>query len=323
VPLEDVARAAGVDAAVVERMNPAYLAGRTPPVAAGRPSPSYAVRLPRSSARLGKTLGGFEKALDELVPFVVRQGDTPASIAKATRSSEAAIRSANRIGAAETLAAGTIVLVPRGAPVSPSGDVAASPVDDVVVVTRDVKAPADAVRVFYPVVPGDTLSSVASAFGVARMDLVSWNAIDEGARLQEGMVLQVFPKASRNLAGIRTLKDGEVRVLVAGSPAFIDHFEGLNGKRRVVVTVKEGDTLASIGRRYDLSIGWMERINRRSRTDRLAPGETVVVYADRRRFPETATAATASRAEPVPSLSDLGFGAVGGVQGTPREPVEN
>jgi LysM repeat protein len=188
-------------------------------------------------------------------------------------------------------------------------------------------------RVFYPVVPGDTLSSVASAFGVARMDLVAWNAIDDGARLQEGMVLQVFPKASRNLAGIRTLKDGEVRVLVAGSPEFIDHFEGLNGKRRVVVTVKEGDTLASIGRRYDISIGWMERINRRSRTDRLSPGETVVVYADRRRFPEpAATAAVAPRAESVPSLSELGFGAVGTAQGSPREspsgdfatsPVEN
>jgi membrane-bound lytic murein transglycosylase D len=319
VLLEDVARTAGVDAGLVERLNPAFLAGRTPPVAAGRPSPSYLIRLPRSSARQAKTLGMLEKSPDDLVPFVVRQGDTPASIAKATRASEAAIRSANRIGAQETLAPGAIVLVPRGAPVP----AAAPAMDDVVVVTRDVKAPPDAVRVFYPVVPGDTLSSVASAFGVARVDLVAWNAIDESARLQEGMVLQVFPKASRNLAGIRTLKDGEVRVLVAGSPEFIDHFEGLNGKRRVVVTVKEGDTLASIGRRYDTSIGWMERINRRSRTDRLAPGESVVVYADRRRFPEaTPTAAVAPRPA-VPSLSELGFGSVSPVESPPSEPVRN
>lgn len=319
VPLEDVARNAGVDAGLVERLNPAYLAGRTPPVAAGRPSPSYVVRLPRTAARGAKTLGMLEKAADELVPFVVRQGDTPASIAKTTRSSEAAIRSVNRIGAGETLAPGAIVLVPRGAPVP-----AAPAVDDVVVVTRDVKAPADAVRVFYPVVPGDTLSSVASAFGVARVDLVAWNAIDEDARLQEGMVLQVFPKTSRNLAGIRTLKEAEVRVLVAGSPEFIDHFEGLNGKRRVVVTVKEGDTLAAIGRRYDISIGWMERINRRSRTDRLSPGETVIVYADRRRFPEPAhTAAAAPQSPAVPSLSELGFGSVVGAVQAPSQPVEN
>jgi LysM repeat protein len=175
------------------------------------------------------------------------------------------------------------------------------------------------------VVPGDTLSSVASAFGVARVDIVAWNAIDEGARLQEGMVLQLFPKTSRSLAGIHTLRENEVRILVAGSPQFIDHFEGLNGKRRVVVTVKEGETLASIGRRYDTSIGWMERINRRSRTDRLAPGENVVVYADRKRFPERAvTAAVATPSVPVPSLSELGFGSMGPARtGSPGEPVEN
>jgi membrane-bound lytic murein transglycosylase D len=308
VPLEDVARAAGVDAATVERMNPAYLAGRTPPVAAGRPSPSFSVRLPRGKGAGVKSL--IASTRDELAPLVVRQGDTPASIAKATRTSEAELRSSNRIGAQEVLAAGTILLVPKHAP-APAP--AAPNADDVVVVTRDVSPPEGAVRVFYPVVPGDTLSSVAIAFGVTRSDLVGWNAIDDAARLQEGMVLQVFPKASRNLAGIRTLKASEVRVLVAGSPEFIDHFEGLNGKRRLVVTVKEGETLASIGRRYVTSIGWMERINRRSRSDRLAPGETVIVYADKRAFPEPkATAAVAPRTPPVPSVSALGVGTVGG-----------
>jgi membrane-bound lytic murein transglycosylase D len=317
VALEDVARAAGVDPVVVERLNPAYLVGRTPPVAAGRPSPSHAVRLPRSAGTASKTLGQFEKSREALVPFVVRQGDTPASIARATRSSEAAIRSLNRFGAQEVLASGTVVLVPKVAPVQ----VPVAPADDVVVVTRDVRAPPDAVRVFYPIVPGDTLSGIASAFGVARVDLVAWNAIDDTARLQEGMVLQVFPKASRSLAGIYTLRESDVRVLVAGSPEFINHFEGLNGKRRVVVTVKEGETLASIGRRYDTSIGWMERINRRSRTDRLTPGESVVVYADRKRFPERAvTASIAPPPLPVPSLSDLGFGAVGAAT---QEPVGN
>jgi membrane-bound lytic murein transglycosylase D len=320
VALEDVARAAGVDPAVVERLNPVYLAGRTPPVAAGRPSPSYVVRLPRTAAAASKTFAQFEKSRDEVMPFVVRQGDTATSIARATRTSEAVIRSLNRLGPQEVLAAGTVVLLPKaGIPAAPPSG------DDVVVVTRDVRPPPDAVRVFYPVVPGDTLSSIASAFGVARVDIVAWNAIDDTARLQEGMVLQLFPKASRSLGGIHTLRESDVRVLVAGSPAFIDHFEGLNGKRRVVVTVKEGETLASIGRRYDTSIGWMERINRRSRTDRLAPGETVVVYADRKRFPERAvTAAVAAQTSPVPSLSDLGFGTTRPArEGAPGEPVEN
>jgi membrane-bound lytic murein transglycosylase D len=279
------------------------------------------VRLPKTSAPGALNLGAFERSREEFSSFVVRQGDTPASIARATRTSEAAIRSANRIGAHEVLSAGAIVLVPKGVPVQP----AASPADDVVVVTRDVVAPAESVRLFYPVVPGDTLAGVASSFGVTRADLVAWNALDEGARLQEGMVLQVFARATQSLTGIRTLRESDVRVMVAGSPEFIDHFEGLNGKRRVVVTVKEGETLASIGRRYDTSVGWMERINRRSRSDRLTAGESVVVYADRKRFPEQkATALAAPPAQEVPSLSELGFGAVGiGTENQVNESVEN
>ncbi|HVR19459.1 MAG TPA: transglycosylase SLT domain-containing protein [Polyangiaceae bacterium] len=321
VALDDVARTAGVDPAAVERLNPAFLSGRTPPAAPGRASPNYTVRLPRASASAARTLSGLERSREELVSFVVRQGDTPASIARTTRTSEAAIRSANRIGPQEVLSAGTVVLVPKAQPiVAPVG-----PVDDVVVVTRDVAAPPDAVRIFYPVVPGDTLSGVAGSFGVTRADLAAWNAIDESARLQEGMVLQVLPKASRSLAGIRTFRERDVRVLVAGSPEFIDYFEGLNGKRRVVVTVKAGDTLASIGRRYDTTVGWMERINRRSRSDRLSAGEPVVVYVDRKRFPESkVTAAAAPPAPEVPSLSELGFGAVGITQDSaPSGPVDN
>ena len=104
-------------------------------------------------------------------------------------------------------------------------------------------------------------------------------------------MLQVFPQKSRDLRSVRLLGDRGTKVLVVGSSEFFDHFEGLNGKRRMLVTVRAGHTLASIGRRYQTSVGWMERINRRSRSDRLTPGETVVVYADRSRFPAPARAA--------------------------------
>jgi hypothetical protein len=110
----------------------------------------------------------------------------------------------------------------------------------------------------------------------------------------------VFPKKSQDLQRLRHVKEADVKILIAGSPAFFDHYEGLNGKRRMLVTVQKGDTLASIGRRFATSVGWMERINRRSRSDDLRAGETVVVYADRNRYPAkvapvASTAARASR----------------------------
>ncbi len=278
--LADIARAAGVEPGVVEGLNPMYVAGRTPPLAPGRANVSYSVRLPRGARPLPGRLLALESARDELATYVVKQGDTVASVARVTGASEATVRSLNRIGAQESLAAGTPLIVPK------AGVVPAPPHDDdVVVIARDIAPPPDTTRVFYPVAAGDSIDSIASVFGVARSDLLAWNPLDADARLQDGMVLQVFPKRSQNLARLRHLREGDVKILVAGTPEFFDHFERLNGKRRLVVTVRQGDTLASIGRRYDTTVGWMERINRRSRTDELRAGESVIVYADRGRYP--------------------------------------
>lgn len=309
-PLADIARAAGMTTDELERMNPMYLAGRVPPVASGRASVPYRVRVPTGSGSVATKLLA-RPYVSELQSYTVKQGDNLASVARATGASEATLRELNRIGSQETLGAGTVLLAPPK-PASATSDDSRS--DDPVVIVRQVTPPPDTVRVFYAVSPGDTLPSVASAFGVARSDLVAWNALDSSANLQEGMVLQVFPQKTKDLRHVRVLRGSGTKVLVVGSPEFFDHFEGLNGKRRMVVTVRAGDTLASIGRRYQTSVGWMERINRRSRSDRLAPGETVVVYADRDRFPapparpaapaaSATAAAVSSLAGPAPAKS--------------------
>src|SRR5690606_18189818 len=81
---------------------------------------------------------------------------------------------------------------------------------------------------------------------------------------------------------VRHLPESRARILVAGSPEFFDYFEGQNGKKRLVVRARSGDTLAIIGKRYGMSVGWMERVNRRSRTDPVRPGEPIVVYTERK-----------------------------------------
>src|SRR5690606_12571166 len=47
---------------------------------------------------------------------------------------------------------------------------------------------------------------------------------------------------------------------------------------RAVIAVQAGDTWQKIGQRYGLTLGQLERINRRSRREALKPGETIVVY---------------------------------------------
>src|SRR5262249_36600780 len=143
-------------------------------------------------------------------------------------------------------------------------------------------------RVFYRVIPGDTLRDVAGVLGVSVDELCRWNMVDPGASLHEGMTLQAFfPRASRP-AGVILLQDAQARVLEVGSDDFFTYFEGLKGRKRVEVGAKDGDTFPKLARRYGLSAGMLERINHRSRTSALQPGEKVVVYVPATRSTEPA-----------------------------------
>ena len=296
VALADVARSANITEAELALLNPAFLAGRTPPAGPGSSKPSYRVHVPmgrgaQCAAALARTAGDDEAFQTYLTKF----GETVESIANAHGVSEARLRAINHVEPKEQLAAGTVLLVPRTA-----RGAAAPPNDEVVVVPPREFAYADRSRSFYRVLPGDTLSRVAHVFAVSVADIGLWNALDENARLQSGMALQLFVD-KRKAFSARTINPSETHVLVAGSPEFYDYFEGQNGRKRVVVSARENDTLASLGKHYGMTVGSMERINRRSRTDKLHAGESIVVYVDRGRSVASATTRKSSVDEDVAS----------------------
>ena len=281
-PLEQAARAAEISTADLLALNPQYLARRAPPGAEGdkEKTARWPVRVPEgkgvgASARLAKS-GGLADA--KLVSYRMRFGDTLEAVAASYHTSESQLRRLNGVRSGESFGKGTVLLVPGLPDGAAPGRL---PEDEVTVVPPRRFHYPDRRRVFYRVLPGDSLSKVADQFTVSRADLVSWNALDTSARLQSGMVLQVFVPKGADLSEVRYLPESETRVLVAGTQAFFDYFEGLNGKKRIVVEARRGDTLRSIGNRYGMSIGWMERVNRRSRNDELKPGDPVVVYAPR------------------------------------------
>lgn len=276
VSLAEIARATGTSASSLEALNPQYLAGRTPPAAPGAPRASYRVRVPEGS---GKGFSPARLALDdELEAYVVRAGETVERIARARGTSERELRERNRVAADEILAAGTVLLVPR---VSRAVEDEPTTAPELVVVpARSLDYP-DRKRVFYRVVTGDTTPGVAAAFRVSPQDLADWNALDVQARLEPGMSLQVFVPKNANLSKVLHVPEAHAKILVAGSPEFFDYFEGLNGKKRLIIAARDGDTLASIGKRYGMTVGQMERVNRRGRNDQVTPGERVVVYTER------------------------------------------
>jgi membrane-bound lytic murein transglycosylase D len=135
-------------------------------------------------------------------------------------------------------------------------------------------------RVFYRVVVGDTLPEVARALGVSAEDLNDWNDLDPGTKIQARMVLQAFVPEGFDPAarGVALLDPARLAIVTAGSPEHLDIYEGRKGRVRVTITVKAGDTLESIGKRFTLTKYDVARINGRGYTTPLVPGEELVVY---------------------------------------------
>ena len=202
----------------------------------------------------------------------------------------------NGIAPGEVVRGGTVLLVPAAgtstAPTAGSSNALATSAssatkDDkqaIAVVPSDIFVYPDRRRVFYRVLVGDTLREIADTFHVTIDEVRRWNDIDPSARLQEGMTIQLFVPADADLSKTVVLGANDVRVLPVGSDEFFSYWESLKGRRRITLTARDGDTLALIGTRYGMTPGMMERINHRSRGEKLAVGDAVVVYAPEARL---------------------------------------
>jgi LysM repeat protein len=129
--------------------------------------------------------------------------------------------------------------------------------------------------------------------------LAEWNALNPSARLVSGMVLQAFLPAKHATPGVTLLDNRKVQLVIAGSEEFLDLHEERKGRRRLTYTVRPGDTLRRIARRFGISVGSLLRINQFGRSTRLKPGDTVVVYTEkkarRRRRRRSRTTARSAR----------------------------
>lgn len=272
--LESVARAGGVAEEDVARLNPEYLAGRVPPAAPSDSGRRFAVKVPKGAGeRATRGLGSVARRS----VIQVRLGDRTKTLSALYGVSPAQLAKENGLSEDVVLAPGTWLLAPLGAERAPRENPSGP-----LVVSRPAKPGPDERVVFYEVGAADDLAELARAFGVTAADIERDNAIDPGALLPSGLVLQVVVPKDRDLSLVRHFELGQLGPppLVSGSPEFHDYFEGIKGKKRVLVIAKSGDTLELIGKRHGMSVGSMERVNQRSRSSALLPGETVVVYTE-------------------------------------------
>ncbi|MDX2054489.1 MAG: LysM peptidoglycan-binding domain-containing protein [Polyangiaceae bacterium] len=271
-----IAFAAGVSSKALSDLNPQYIKAKLPPLVA-KGQKLWPVRVPpgtgaRAQQRLGKLSDG-----QQVGTLQVKFGETASSIAASRQVSVSELRGANGLAPDEDLSVGDVLVLPK-----PTAKVEAPSEVPPVVVSPRTFTYLSRERVFYPVRGDETLADIAAAFEVSVEELVAWNSLDETARLQSKMVLQVFIKKNAPPRNVRFLRGTDVTVLTAGTSEFYDYYEALKGRRRVVVAANPEDTLPKIARRYGMSEGLIERVNRRGRTETLAAGEPVVIYVEKR-----------------------------------------
>ncbi len=276
VSLAPLARAAGMAREELARLNASLRRGRTPPGEEAWPLWLPASRETPFRERWAK----MRPQVPALRTYAVRFGETLRDVAHRFRTTVARLRRLNDIprGEAQRIGLGTVLVVPDVEPREPD------PEDrPLVPVPADVQPPEGRQRVFYRVVAGNTLREVARVFGVTVRELTQWNHVDPRARLVPGMVLQLFVPAETDLRRARVWREGDVEVLVVEGERFHERVQQLAGRRRVRHTVRPGETLSGIARRYGLRVADLARINRISPRARLREGQQLVVYVEEER----------------------------------------
>jgi len=273
--LAQIARAAEVDREELVALNPHLKRGRVPP------GPDYVVHVPAAKADAFAARWTRQRPSDpQPVAYPMRFGESLEDVAYRFQTSERELVALNAIDEDETLGVGTVLLVPA---VTPRERPATDPP---VVVVPDAPSPArDRVRVFYRVVPRDRVDEIARFFRVSVDELRRWNRVDPTAALHAGLVLQLHVPRSVDLSRAVVWRDDQVRLVTLGSERFFDEHERAQGRLRFRYRVVEGDTVASIARRFGLSDGSLARINRFGRRADLQVGQEVIVYAEPDRVP--------------------------------------
>jgi membrane-bound lytic murein transglycosylase D len=297
-----IAASAGVPPSIIEGMNPQLRKGRTPPLSASTEITAWTVRVPQGkglavSRRFAPRSGKEGEAEPEDESSASAAESAVASV-EATTAEPDARRTDDPAGhgplgfSPNAMPSSTAMLPPIAAtqaPAPPVPPAAAEKTKVTPLLGTDerpvVVHPADSprfpgrTRFFYRIAAGDTLRDVASSFGVTPDELARWNPLDPAARLQEGMTLQVFVKDGTDLSKVEHLAESDVRCLTVASEDFFAYFEALRGRKRTTIVVEEGETWDRLAKRFNLTLGQLERINQRSRYEKLAPKETLVIYA--------------------------------------------
>lgn len=289
VPLSVIARASGASEADIKRLNPQLRKDRTPPGES-----AYVVRVPRGAKQdFQRRLAELASDWDGMDAYVVAHGERLEDIATTYGISLGQLKKLNGIGRESEIGGGTILVVPRISAeareknrAKAKANLHASGVDQkegepliVAVPDKNATVPGKK-RVFYRVVAGDSVWSIAKAFGVRPAQLIAWNALAEDAKLHPRMILQAFvaPDFDPDRAKISLLDDSQIVVVTRGSDEHLDLAEQRVGRVRTEYISSGNEKLSQVAKKYGMSAADLARINQISASTVLAKNQKIIVY---------------------------------------------
>lgn len=172
----------------------------------------------------------------------VRKGESLKHLAARYHTTPQVLRRLNQLQS-DKLRAGDALVVPVA-----NG---AAPLDVPLPAARETSAQ------FHTVAAGESLWIIGRRYGLSARKLAELNGIDPRATLRPGQRLQV------------------------GTPVTLADSRLIDTRRKIVYTVRKGDTLARVSRRYDVSVQQLRKWNNiKKKSPRLVPGQQLTVYVD-------------------------------------------
>lgn len=263
MPLDQVAKAAGVDTKTIQDLNLELSRWCTPPRESG-----YVLRIPEGSRDSFLVAYGKmdKKSFSRWQYHKVRTGENLGKISRMYGVSVRDIQSANHLKGTR-IRQGQTLLIPLPASALSKAKTAPGKVS--------AKKSEKSFARRYKVRPGDNLSAIGRKFGVSVSNLQKWNGLADGGNIKAGDYLYVAdpgkasPKTAEALPAKSEAPTKKVPAEKTPAPGkFVSH------------TVAPGESLWDISRKYGVSIEEIVEWNRKKST-KVKAGEVLKIGTDR------------------------------------------
>jgi membrane-bound lytic murein transglycosylase D len=193
----------------------------------------------------------------------IKKGETLSQIAQRYRTSVAALKQTNRLRG-NLIRVGQSLLIPTAEQPMKHYTLSADTRK-----FRGLKTTGDGEKYIYTIKRGDNLWDIGRTYGISVTRLCNWNGINRNKILRPGQKLTVWIKNDD-----QETKGKFIPVVAKDELANIN----TNQNQQIQYTVKEGDSLWLISRRFAVSVAQLCQWNQISKRRFLQPGQSLVVY---------------------------------------------